>query len=167
MVVWSTSRSIEVSATIKFSRALSKINKSKQVSRVPEGKKTHTGTLYQPSLSVGEHRDFSFFPHFSAINAYFDSTCFFFPVWFHFLFSFFFFLPLYLKKEKDLKNTNNTMSLWDALLVCYSFVFTNLRERGIKAMKMVYSREILNFLVKKDVRKILKRKDSDAGERGA
>ncbi|KAL9442302.1 hypothetical protein AB3S75_020744 [Citrus x aurantiifolia] len=33
-------------------------------------------------------------------------------------------------------------------------------------MKMVYSREILNFLVKKDVRKILKRKDSDAGERG-
>lgn len=31
---------------------------------------------------------------------------------------------------------------------------------------MVYSREILNFLVKKDVRKILKRKDSDAGERG-
>lgn len=59
------------------------------------------------------------------------------------------------------------MSLWDALLVCYSFVFTNLRERELEAMKMVYSREILNFLVKKDVRKILKRKDSDAGERGA
>ncbi|KAB5551955.1 hypothetical protein DKX38_009266 [Salix brachista] len=31
---------------------------------------------------------------------------------------------------------------------------------------MLYSREILNFLVRKDVRKILKRKDSDAGERG-
>uniref|UniRef100_A0A2P2K153 Putative membrane protein At1g06890-like n=1 Tax=Rhizophora mucronata TaxID=61149 RepID=A0A2P2K153_RHIMU len=31
---------------------------------------------------------------------------------------------------------------------------------------MLYSREILNFLVKKDVRKILKRKDSDAGQRG-
>ena len=32
--------------------------------------------------------------------------------------------------------------------------------------KMLYSREILNFLVKKDARKILKRKYSDAGERG-
>ncbi|KAG5226154.1 membrane protein [Salix suchowensis] len=31
---------------------------------------------------------------------------------------------------------------------------------------MLYSREILNFLVKKDARKILERKDSDAGERG-
>ncbi|KAJ6857613.1 hypothetical protein NC651_039131 [Populus alba x Populus x berolinensis] len=31
---------------------------------------------------------------------------------------------------------------------------------------MLYSREVLNFLVRKDVRKILKRKDSDAGERG-
>jgi solute carrier family 35 protein E3 len=31
---------------------------------------------------------------------------------------------------------------------------------------MLYSREILNFLGRKDVRKILKRKDSDAGERG-
>ncbi|KAJ4845747.1 hypothetical protein Tsubulata_032860 [Turnera subulata] len=31
---------------------------------------------------------------------------------------------------------------------------------------MLYSREILNFLLKKDVRKVLKRKDSDAGERG-
>ncbi|XP_021650095.2 nucleotide-sugar uncharacterized transporter 1 isoform X1 [Hevea brasiliensis] len=31
---------------------------------------------------------------------------------------------------------------------------------------MVFSREILNFLVRKDARKILKRKDSDAGERG-
>ncbi|XP_031278532.1 nucleotide-sugar uncharacterized transporter 1-like [Pistacia vera] len=30
----------------------------------------------------------------------------------------------------------------------------------------MFSREIFNFLVKKDVRKILKRKDSDAGERG-
>ncbi|KAG6771450.1 hypothetical protein POTOM_022812 [Populus tomentosa] len=31
---------------------------------------------------------------------------------------------------------------------------------------MLYSREILNLLGRKDVRKILKRKDSDAGERG-
>ncbi|KDP46643.1 hypothetical protein JCGZ_13599 [Jatropha curcas] len=31
---------------------------------------------------------------------------------------------------------------------------------------MLFSREILNFLVRKDVKKILKRKDSDAGERG-
>ncbi|XVF19064.1 hypothetical protein REPUB_Repub11eG0078200 [Reevesia pubescens] len=31
---------------------------------------------------------------------------------------------------------------------------------------MLCSREIFNFLVRKDVRKILKRKDSDAGERG-
>ncbi|KAK0572093.1 hypothetical protein LWI29_025916 [Acer saccharum] len=31
---------------------------------------------------------------------------------------------------------------------------------------MLCSREIFNFLVKKDVRKILKRKDSDAGEKG-
>lgn len=31
---------------------------------------------------------------------------------------------------------------------------------------MLCSREILNFLIRKDVRKILKRKDSDAGERG-
>ncbi|KAF6161752.1 hypothetical protein GIB67_013829 [Kingdonia uniflora] len=31
---------------------------------------------------------------------------------------------------------------------------------------MFCSREMLNFLIKKDVRKILKRKDSDAGERG-
>lgn len=30
----------------------------------------------------------------------------------------------------------------------------------------MFSRDILNFLVKKDVRKILKRKDSDAGEKG-
>ncbi|OAY46445.2 nucleotide-sugar uncharacterized transporter 1 [Manihot esculenta] len=30
----------------------------------------------------------------------------------------------------------------------------------------MFSREILNFLVRKDARKILKRKDSDAGERG-
>ncbi|KAJ4709201.1 Nucleotide/sugar transporter family protein [Melia azedarach] len=33
-------------------------------------------------------------------------------------------------------------------------------------MKMIYGSEILNFLVKKDVRRILKRKDSDAGHRG-
>ncbi|KAK8477878.1 hypothetical protein V6N11_000309 [Hibiscus sabdariffa] len=31
---------------------------------------------------------------------------------------------------------------------------------------MLCSREIFKFLVRKDVRKILKRKDSDAGERG-
>ncbi|XP_065850601.1 nucleotide-sugar uncharacterized transporter 1 isoform X1 [Euphorbia lathyris] len=31
---------------------------------------------------------------------------------------------------------------------------------------MLFSHEILNFLVRKDVRKILKRKDSDAGEKG-
>ncbi|XP_044470894.1 nucleotide-sugar uncharacterized transporter 1 isoform X2 [Mangifera indica] len=30
----------------------------------------------------------------------------------------------------------------------------------------MFSRDILNFLIKKDVRKILKRKDSDAGEKG-
>lgn len=31
---------------------------------------------------------------------------------------------------------------------------------------MLYGREIFNFLVRKDVRKLLKRKDSDAGETG-
>lgn len=53
------------------------------------------------------------------------------------------------------------------LSVTLSFLLIWERERELEAMKMVYSREILNFLVKKDVRKILKRKDSDAGERGA
>lgn len=32
--------------------------------------------------------------------------------------------------------------------------------------RMLCSRKVMNFLVRKDVRKILKRKDSDAGERG-
>ncbi|KAB5514717.1 hypothetical protein DKX38_028623 [Salix brachista] len=50
----------------------------------------------------------------------------------------------------------------DILLLC----IVKERIKG-RRKKMLYSREILNFLVKKDARKILKRKDSDAGERVA
>lgn len=52
VVVWSTSRSIEVSATIKFSRALSE-KKQKQTgfTRTRREKNTHRDTL--PALAVG------------------------------------------------------------------------------------------------------------------